>query len=151
MLAEIDGIAVILHLASAGIYETHERISAVQRSLCEIALHTLGGFTDTDGKRRVIEQLMKPFHRCSFKDKGHEVVFLVIEQIGNVFAFCGGNRKSTCDFSADTDNVVILSVQLCGKPRLHSLGAGDQRGKGKRPLAGQFVHQTCPQHTGQRV
>ena len=92
---------------------------------------------------------MKPFHRCPFKDKGHEVVFLVIEQIGNVFAFCGGDWKATRDFPADTDNVVILSVQLCGKPRAHSLGAGDQRGKGKRPLAGQFVHQTCPQHTGQ--
>ena len=99
----------------------------------------------------IIEQFVKPFHRCPFKDKGHEVVFLVIEQIGNVFAFCGGDGKTTCDFPADTDNVVILSVQLCGKPRSHSLGAGDQRGNRKRPLAGQFVHQTCPQHAGQRI
>ena len=45
-------------------------------------------------------------------NEGNKVVFLVIQQISDVFTFCCNNGVSVCNLFADSDDVVILTVDL---------------------------------------
>ena len=64
---------------------------------------------------------MQSFQRCTFKNEGDEIVLLIVQQVGYMFAFRCGDGETVCDLFGYADDVVILTVQFHSHPRLQGL------------------------------
>ena len=149
MLTQVELVSYIFHLASAGVNETHERAAAAEWALvCEGAFHAPGRFDYANRKRRAGQQLRHAVCRSTLKNKGHKVVFLIVESVRNVFALRRRNRKAARDFLGYTDDVVKLTIQLRGHADRQRLRPGSEDGERKRPLSGQLVTEGCGQNAG---
>ena len=140
---QADLVAVILHFTAAGVNESHESIAAVQRPLGKGHLHIISGFAYTNGERSTGEQPVQAAQRRTLVDKGDEVVLLVIEQIGDVFALGCGDWQAVGDLPCHPDDGVRLPLQPCRHAGEQLLGAGGQDGEIQRPLPGEPVNQGC--------
>ena len=98
MLTQVDFVPIVLHLAAAGIDEAHERAAAAEWALVgERTFHAPGRFDYADRKRRAGQQLRHAVCRSTLKNKGHKVVLLLVQQIGDVLTLCRRDRESARD------------------------------------------------------
>ena len=147
MSAQIDLVPIVFYLASAGVNEAHERAAAAERTLVgERALHASGRFDCTCGERSACKQLCHAVCWSSLKHEGHEVVFLIVERVRNMFTLHRCYRKAARDLLGYTDDVVKLTVQLRGHADRQRLRPGSEDGERKRPLPGQLVAEGGGEH-----
>ena len=147
MLSEIDFVAVVLHLTAAGVDEAHQGISPAERTLVsERYFHPFRLFYDADRERCPGQQFRQALGGRSLKHESHQVVYLIIQDVGNMFALRCCHGKSSHDPLGEPHDVVILAVQLCRHADGHRLGAGRQNGKVQRSFPGQLIAERCGQH-----
>ena len=147
MPAQVDLVSVVLYLAAAGVNKAHERAAAAEWALVgEGALYAPGRFDYAHGERRTGQHLRHAICRSSFKNKGHEVVLFLVQQIGNVFALRRRDREAARDLLGHPDNGIKLTVQLRGHADRQRLRPGSEDGERKRPLPGQLVAEGCGEY-----
>ena len=77
--ADMDGIPVKFQLPAAGIGKPHKGRPPVQGAfVCESTFHHSDGFHNSDGEGCILQKLLQAFRRIPFKDKGDEIVLLVV-------------------------------------------------------------------------